>query len=80
MSFLKLLFWIFLIYLIIRFVRFSFYFGKISNQVRKNYQSPQEEETKKEGTTTIKYIPEKDNKSTSTSSRDDDYIDYEEVK
>ena len=80
MSFLKLLFWIFLIYLIIRFVRFSFYFGKISNQVRKNYQSPEKEETKKEGTTTIKYIPEKDNKSTSTSSRDDDYIDYEEVK
>jgi hypothetical protein len=80
MSLFKLLFWIFLIYLITRLIRFSFYVGKIQNQVRKDYQPP-EEESKREGTTTIKYIPEKDTKTEkSTSAKDDDYIDYEEIK
>ena len=80
MSLFKMLFWIFLIYLLIRFVRFSFYVGKIQSQVRKKYQSP-EEEQKKEGTTTIKYIPEKDQITDNpATAKDDDYIDYEEVK
>ena len=80
MSIFKLLFWIFLIYLVTRLIRFSFYVGKIQNQVRKDYQPPQEEQ-KKEGTTTVKYIPDNETKTVKTSSkRDDDYIDYEEVK
>jgi hypothetical protein len=80
MSLLKLLFWIFIIYLVTRLIRFSFYVGKIQNQVRKDYQPPQEEQ-KKEGTTTVKYIPENETKTVKSSSkRDDDYIDYEEVK
>lgn len=80
MSLFKILFWIFIIYLVSRLIRFSFYVGKIQNQVRKNYQPP-EAETKKEGTTTIKYIPEKDTDTPKASSaKDDDYIDYEEVK
>ena len=80
MSLLKLLFWIFLIYFVSRLIKFSFYVGKIQNQVRKDYQPP-EEESKREGTTTIKYIPEKDTKTEkSASAKDDDYIDFEEVK
>ena len=80
MGLFKLLFWLFIIYLVSRLIRFSFYVGKIQNQVRKDYQPP-EKETKKEGTTTIKYIPEKDTEVKKTaSSKEDDYIDYEEVK
>ena len=76
----KLLFWLFIIYIVTRLIRFSFFIGKIQNQARKNYQSP-EEETKKEGTTTIKYIPENDAETKKpTATKDDDYIDYEEVK
>ena len=80
MSLFKILFWGFLIYLIFKLIRFSFYIGKIQNKVRQDYQPP-DQESEKEGTTTIKYIPEKDAKTTkTTSSKDDDYIDYEEVK
>lgn len=80
MGLFKLLFWIFIIIIISRLIRFSIYVGKIQNQVRKNYQPP-EEESKKEGTTTVKYIPDSDTKTAKTSStKDDDYIDYEEVK
>jgi hypothetical protein len=80
MSFIKLLFWIFLIYIIIRLVRFSFYFGKIHSQVKKNFQYPHEE-PKSEGTTTIKYVPENNKKKAqSNTTHDHDYIDYEEVK
>ena len=80
MSLIKWLFLFFIIYLVSKLIRFSFYVGKIQNQERKNYQSP-EEESQKEGTTTIRYIPEKDTETEkATSSKDDDYIDYEEVK
>jgi len=80
MSLFKLLFWIFLIYLVTRLIRFSFFVGKIQNQARQKYSAPDEEQ-EKEGTTTVKYIPEKDTKTAKTSSgKDEDYIDYEEVK
>jgi hypothetical protein len=80
MSLFKLLFWIFIIYIISRLIKFSFFIGKIQNQAKQKYSAP-EQEQKKEGTTTIKYIPEKDVKPQNTSSKkDDDYIDYEEVK
>ena len=80
MSLLKILFWGFLIYIISKLIKFSFYVGKAQNQVRKDYQ-PTKDDSKKEGTTTIKYVPEKDVKpEKSAPSRDDDYIDYEEIK
>jgi hypothetical protein len=80
MSLLNFLFWIFLIIIITRLIRFSFFIGKVQNRSSHKYQSP-DEAKKKEGTTTVKYIPEKEEKPIKTSStKDEDYIDYEEVK
>ena len=74
----KLFLYLFIFYLVYQFFKLIVVLSK--SKPRQNFTVNKDQEQKKEGETTIQYIPENNRKNSSNPSEKDDYIDYQELK
>jgi hypothetical protein len=80
MGLFRLLFYIFLFYAIYSLISFMIRVYRAKKHFENTYNGNPENIKKREGETSVTYIPDSENKAGPSSPASDDYIEYEELK